>query len=189
MDWSPIANGIAAATLLLGVVTLRRGNTRQKRQATLDVYIQAGEYRRQLNHALEDDENVDLRSPHGSTTGPPLSLPQAYDLAEGESRARGAVREYLDYWEHVAVGVRRGVFDRRTLHELSATRVRKTYERFASYIYFLRWNLDHPTAYIDFERLARRFGAAKPAVAQYRQFWSQHANSMTDDHLRPPASA
>lgn len=142
---------VGVLTLILGVVTLALDHVRRRRQATLEAYIQAGDYRRKLDEAQRS-----ARSGHDEE---PLALAEALALANPQDPHHADVRDYLNFWEHIAVGTKLGVFSHKVLRRISRRHVVKVYERYAPYIYFLRWGEEHPSAYEALERLATRFGA------------------------------
>jgi hypothetical protein len=170
MDPNLIASILSTLTLAVGVITLWKDHQRRRRQATLDAYIQAGQYRHELATAvkeqLSNEEMIDILDGPGS-------LDEALMLAVGESPQRWAIREYLNYWEHIAVGTKRGVYDRTTLRLLSRGRIIKTFEGYAPYIYMIRQQIDQQDVYSELEKLATGFGAfggREMPVQQYEAF-------------------
>jgi Domain of unknown function (DUF4760) len=153
----------AVVSLLLGVLTLFLDHRRRKRQATLEVYIQAGEYRQEVFNEQREVK-------HGNRTQDgALTAQEAMDIAYESSSGHDAVRNYLSYWEHVAVGVKRRVYDRKVLKDLSRRVICRGYERYALYICFIRLKNEHPEAYKAFENLAVGYGSARVSCSQYKQ--------------------
>ena len=160
---------VGILTLVSGVVTLWLDHQRRRRQATLDAYLQAGEYRGKLEDAVHGEK---VPRP---VSEEPLTLEEAYALSVHPSLRADHLREYLNFWEQIAVGVRMRVFDRRTLKKLSRTHLRKLYERYAAYVYFVRRRTGE-NYYPSLERLAKKYGAdVRPA--EYERFWAAQAEA------------
>jgi hypothetical protein len=157
-----LAGAVGLLTLMLGVLTLVLDHRRRRRQATLEAYLQAGEYRRKLADATAKGvEHSD---------GASLSIEESYEPSTEHSSRRDDLKQFLNFWEHLAVGVRVGVFDRKVLKKISGRHVSKLYERYGAYIYFARKAAGYPEYYRTLEELAESFGASVPEH-EIELFW------------------
>jgi Domain of unknown function (DUF4760) len=164
------ASVVAALTLVLGVVTLYLDHRRRRRQATLDAYIQAGGYRR----ALTEKQRQARKGGDKHSDEAPLGLEEAIEVSDRSSAQHDAIRDYLNFWENIAIGARFHVFDKKVLRTMSRHVLCGVYSRYAPYIYLVRWGENQPTAYEALEGLALEFGANRAPIDQYRRVFQEH---------------
>jgi hypothetical protein len=170
-----VAGAVGLLTLMLGVLTLVLDHRRRRRQATLEAYLQAGEYRRTLADAAKNAQRSDGSGGSGGSggsDGDTLSLDEAYRLSAEHSPRRDDLKQYLNFWEHLAVGVHFGVFDRKVLKKISGRHLRNLYESYGAYIYFARRRAEYPEFYESLEKLAVQFGARLPED-ELELFWQR----------------
>jgi len=131
--------------LQLFVRASRADHERRRKQATI-------EYAGQL--LREARMKIDVRYRFQALTSEDINKVMSNPEEEAE------LRNILGVFEHLAVGVHAGVYDRDILYRMSATYIISIFQRVKAYIDVAREKFS-PNAFTEFERLATEFKSRK----------------------------
>lgn len=133
-----VAAVVAVLALLWTAVSTYRAAKRSKRQATVEAWIawclSTDPARRKL---LEDLGSVPVSSDQArALVDSELTLRGRERDLEGEEKrqTRAAIRDVLNGLERLAVGVKLGVYDSKTLSELGGSIIVRNHARFQTYV-------------------------------------------------------
>lgn len=107
-------------------------------------------------HRINADENHDVGK-------------YAYDAHSSTDEAR-QLRYVLNYWEYVAVGIRRGIYDEFILKDSKCNTLIHLYRNAEPFIQNVRRTNRRDTIYCELERLAKRW-RANPINNHQKPFW------------------
>lgn len=143
---------VAATALGAGAVFLQlrqvatRANidySRQKKQATIDFYVQTLEARSQFSSELPPDRDA-------------TAVKEFLSRCGNEENVAETVNGYLGYWELLAAAANEEIIDRDTLALIARTRIVSIVDNYGEYIKAERKRLQVPTIYEQLTELAAR---------------------------------
>jgi len=154
--WAAVAAtalGAAAVFLQLREVAKRASidYSRQKKQATIDFYVQTLEARSQFGSELPPDRDAKAIKEFLSRCG------NEEDVAE-------TVNGYLGYWELLAAAANEEIIDRDTIALIARTRIVSIVDNYGEYIKAERKRLQVPAIYEQLTELAARFKSPGPVA-------------------------
>lgn len=127
----------------------RREWERQRKRSTLETYASGAQYEDKLKSALPwNDRN-------------PEEMAKFFEEAWQDYSKLWPIREYLNYLDCVAVGVKQGVYDLDTVNMMQGGRIIDVAASYAPYIERIRQEIDRSTVYEDLEDLAELIRAQR----------------------------
>jgi hypothetical protein len=115
---------------------------RQRRKSTLDMLAATSQYRESLKAGLPWNDRD------------PKEVAAFLARANGDREKLVPVREFLNYYEDLAVGARQGVFDIETISMSEGSRIIATAENYRVYVEDIRREIGKSTLYENLECLA-----------------------------------
>lgn len=151
MDATAIATWVLAAVTLFsagfvvwqlvdGTRARKAQTTFLRRQETLRLYSATQDSRRTSNVGLPRDSDADGIAAFVAT-------------AMTDETHRLAIRDYLNYWETIATGVRFGVLDADVLRALVGPRLVSVFDNYRSHIDWIRSSGNPSNFMVELERL------------------------------------
>jgi hypothetical protein len=153
MDAAAIATWVLAGVTLLSAGFLvwqlidstrarKEQTTFLRRQETLRLYSATQDNRRTSNLGLPRDSDA-------------VAVAAFIEKAKKDENHRRALRDYLNYWEEIATGVRFGVLDAEMLRTLDGPRLASILHNYRSHIDWIRSNGTPGTFMDEFENLVK----------------------------------
>lgn len=162
-----LINGIGLSFVAVQVILARRQvlhsqrtseaeNTRRKREATIDFYMDTVKHRSKWTAVLPDDWSEEEIHEFIKT---------AYQTSDAEKLK--CMIDYLGYFETLAVAVSAGVYDLETLDSLAGTRIRRIAANYQPYFAEVRRATGVKAMYVELEWLADRLAETRAKHSAY----------------------
>ena len=153
MDPTAIATWVLAGVTLLSagfVVWQLVDSTRSRQEQT--TFLRRQETLRLYSSTAGSRRTVDLGLPRDSDAPAVAAIIRK---AQKSERERRAIRDYLNYWEEIATGVRFGVLDPDVLRALVGPRMVSIFQNYREHIDWIRANHSPGTFMVELEAVTR----------------------------------
>lgn len=149
--WALAVVGLLSAAFIVwqlidGTRARKDQTTFLRRQETMRLYTAGRQHVHDLSAALPRDSDTD-------------GVAEFLKKARTDEAHRGAVRDYLNYWESVATSARFGALDKDMLRAQVGPKLEAIWRSNAPYIRWIRSTEDPPTFMLELEGLLREWGA------------------------------
>ncbi|WP_392565168.1 DUF4760 domain-containing protein [Utexia brackfieldae] len=162
--------GISILALIVSIIAILLSRKTGKSSKTIDFLFQS----------REDEKYINALNVISTMYKANLSLcclidpdPSWNNKRKEEMRKNfNSVRYILNLYERMAIAIKKGIYDENMIKETSYSTLCRVYQRSKPLIDKIRENREHPTAYIEFERLADKW-SKKPLKVEFLENDSQ----------------
>lgn len=153
MDPAAIATWVLAGVTLLSagfVVWQLIDSTRVRQEQT--TFLRRQETLRLYSSTQDSRRTSKIGLPRDSDS---VAVTAFTEKAMKDEQHRLAIRDYLNYWEEIATGVRFGVFDADVLHALVGPRLVSIFQNYRAHIDWIRSSGSPSTFMVELENLVK----------------------------------
>jgi hypothetical protein len=148
---SDIQNGAVVLSAIAAFAVIRSGRVSAKKRNTLDIIL----------HQESDKELIKARVDFNELKAGAIKLATFGAADQKNSDGAQAIRKILNLHELTAVAIQEGVIDECVYRRWFNTTYKKDYAATVSYIEKARVTYENPCAFIEFERLSKKWEADK----------------------------